>query len=368
MSSRSGICNGCSTRSVSGSDRSVTVNTVLVEPIDLRPFREGSDGDRRRVAGQFDHAARTSGFLSISGHGVDPHVLDDMLDVTARFFDRPPAEKMAYFVEDRAANRGYAPEGSEALAYSLGEQDLPTDLFEAFNCGLELTDEQLADPYYAARRDTLFAANVWPSEPPEFRETWLTYLSAVDRVANDVMSAAAVALGMPADHFVPLLDKGPTVIRANNYQRRSGARDPLPNQMRMGAHTDYGSITVLLADPVPGLQIRDDAGRWHDVMPSPGSFIVNVGDLLAEWSNDRWRSTLHRVVPPPPAADGAVRRRSVAWFQQPNWDAMIECLPTCSDETNPPRYAPVTSGEHLMAKLMGPRLLEPSKPSLRGRS
>ena len=129
-----------------------------------------------RVAEQFDHAARTSGFLSISGHGVDPDVLTNMLDVTAQFFDRPPAEKMAYFVEDRAANRGYAPEGSEALAYSLGEEDLPTDLFEAFNCGLELTDEQLADPYYAARRDTLFAANVWPSEPPEFRETWLTYL------------------------------------------------------------------------------------------------------------------------------------------------------------------------------------------------
>jgi isopenicillin N synthase-like dioxygenase len=135
--------------------------------------------------------------------------------------------------------------------------------------------------------------------------------------------------------------------------------------MRMGAHTDYGSITVLLADPVPGLQICDDAGHWHDVVPAPGSFTVNVGDLLAEWSNDRWRSTLHRVVPPPPGADGPVRRRSVAWFQQPNWDAVIECLPTCSDETNPPRYAPVTSGDHLMAKLMGPRLLEPSTPTAR---
>jgi isopenicillin N synthase-like dioxygenase len=122
---------------------------------------------------------------------------------------------------------------------------------------------------------------------------------------------------------------------------------------------------VLLADPVPGLQIRDDAGLWHDVVPAPGSFTVNLGDLLAEWSNDRWRSTLHRVVPPPPDADGPVRRRSVAWFQQPNWDAVIECLPTCSDESNPPRYAPVTSGDHLMAKLMGPRLLEPSTPTAR---
>jgi isopenicillin N synthase-like dioxygenase len=338
---------------------------MRVEPIDLRPFRDGSDADRRRVAEQFDHAARSSGFLSITGHGVDAELCAQMLDVTAQYFDLPAAEKMAHFVQDRAANRGYAPEGSEALAYSLGEADLPTDLFEAFNCGLELTDEQLADPYFAAKRDTLFAANVWPSAPATFRETWLTYMHAVDGVANEVMSAAAVALGMPADHFVPYLDKGPTVIRANNYQRRPGAGDPLPNQMRMGAHTDYGSITVLLADPVPGLQICDDAGRWHDVVPAPGSFTVNVGDLLAEWSNDRWRSTLHRVVPPPPGADGPVRRRSVAWFQQPNWDAVIECLPTCSDETNPPRYAPVTSGDHLMAKLMGPRLLEPSTPTAR---
>ena len=341
---------------------------MRVEPIDLGPFRDGDDGDRRRVAEQFDRAARTSGFVSISGHGVDPALTAEMLDVTAAFFDLEAREKMAYYVEDRAANRGYAPEGSEALAYSLGEQDLPTDLFEAFNAGLELTDDDLADAYYAARRDTLFAPNVWPSVPSTFRETWLAYLVAVDRLATEVMSAAAVALGMPADHFVTYLDKSPTVMRANNYQRRAGAPEPQPNQMRMGAHTDYGSITVLLADPVPGLQICDDGGRWHDVIPSPGSFIVNVGDLLAEWSNDRWRSTLHRVVPPPLSSAGPVRRRSVAWFQQPNWDAVIECLPTCADESNPPRYVPVTSGEHLMAKLMGPRLLEPSQLSPRAES
>jgi len=133
--------------------------------------------------------------------------------------------------------------------------------------------------------------------------------------------------------------------------------------MRMGAHTDYGSITILLADRVPGLQLRR-GGEWHDVLPPADGFLVNIGDLLAEWTNDRWHSTLHRVVPPPGVADGVddepVRRRSIAWFQQPNWDAVIECLPACHDESNPPRYRPVTSGEHLMAKLMGPRLLRPS--------
>jgi isopenicillin N synthase-like dioxygenase len=339
---------------------------MRVEPIDLRPFRDGSDADRRSVAAAFDHAARTTGFFSVTGHGVDPILIHEMLDVTAAFFDLPVEETMRHYLDDRTANRGYAPEGSEALAYSLGERDLPTDLFEAFNVGCELTDEQLADPYYSSVRDRYFSPNVWPSVPAGMRDTWLAYFEAVDTVANDVMSAAAVALGMPADHFVPYLDKGPTVMRANNYQRRAGAPDPMPGQMRMGAHTDYGSITVLLADAVPGLQICDDVGVWHDVLPPEGSLIVNLGDLLAEWSNDRWRSTLHRVVPPPPGDGGPVRRRSIAWFQQPNWDAVIECLPTCSDESNPPRYAPVTSGEHLLAKLMGPRLLKPSELSPRG--
>jgi isopenicillin N synthase-like dioxygenase len=339
---------------------------MRVEPIDLQRFRDGSDADRRQVAAEFDRAARTVGFFSITGHGVDADLIADMLRVTGAFFDLPAEEKMRYYLDDRSANRGYAPEGSEALGYSLGERDLPADLFEAFNVGCELTADQLAEPYYGERGEQFFSPNVWPSVPNDFRDVWLEYFDAVDAVANDVMAAAAVALGMDSDHFVAYLDKGPTVMRANNYQRRAGAVAPLAGQMRMGAHTDYGSITVLLADPVPGLQIRDDAGRWHDVVPPADGFIVNVGDLLSEWSNDRWRSTLHRVVPPAADVGGPVRRRSVAWFQQPNHDAVIECLPTCTDAANPPRHAPVTSGEHLLAKLMGPRLLRPSEPSPRG--
>lgn len=334
-----------------------------VAPIDLRPFREGTAVEREQVAQAFDEAGRTSGFFAVTGHGVAPELLERMLDVTAAFFDQPIEHKRRFFVEDRMANRGYAPEGTEALAYSLGETDLPLDLFEAFNAGLELTDTQLADPYFADARDRFFAPNVWPSD--EMRSTWLEYWAAVDGVAMEIMSAAAVALGMPAGFFAPFVDRSPTVIRANNYERRPGAAPAVPGQMRMGAHTDYGSITVLLADPVPGLQIRDDQGEWHDVLPPDGGFLVNLGDLLAEWTNDRWRSTLHRVVPPPADSTDAFRRRSVAFFQQPNWDAVIECVPTCTGADNPPRYAPVTSGEHLLAKLMGPRLLKPSETAAR---
>ena len=133
---------------------------MRVDPIDLRPFRDGSDAERLAVAGAFDHAARTVGFFSITGHGVDPALIGSMPRVTGAFFDRPVEEKMRYFVDDRSANRGYAPKGSEALAYSLGEHDLPTDLFEAFNVGCELTTAQLADPYYADHRARYFAPNV----------------------------------------------------------------------------------------------------------------------------------------------------------------------------------------------------------------
>jgi isopenicillin N synthase-like dioxygenase len=332
-------------------------------PIDLRPFREGDDADRRRVARQFDAAGRRSGFFAVTGHGVDPDLIDAMLAVTTAFFDLPAEDKMACYLPDRALNRGYAPEGSEALAYSLGERDLPNDLFEAYNIGRDLTLAQLVDPYFADQRDRYFAENVWPSVPAGMRATWLAYWDAAERVAADIMDAAALALDLPEGWFRPFVDRSPSVMRANNYQRRADAPDVEPGQMRMGAHTDYGSITVLLADRVPGLQIRDDAGVWNDVLPPEDGFLVNVGDLLAEWTNDRWRSTLHRVVPPAGVADGPARRRSIAWFQQPNWDAFIRCLPTCCDAANPPRYGEVTSGEHLLAKLMGPRLLRPSERS-----
>jgi isopenicillin N synthase-like dioxygenase len=129
----------------------------------------------------------------------------------------------------------------------------------------------------------------------------------------------------------------------------------------MGAHTDYGIVTVLHADQVPGLEIVGPDGDWHGVVPPDGAFLVNLGDLLAQWTNDRWRSTLHRVTPPPSMVDGPAVRRSMAFFHDGNYDAVIECLPTCASPDNPSRYPPVVAGEHLMAKLLGPRTLTASE-------
>ncbi len=318
-------------------------------PIDLSGWFSGSEAEMDRVAAEVDHACRTSGFLSVTGHRITQTLMTRMLDVSQEYFELPVDEKTQHRPDDLAANRGYAPFESEALSYSLGVESEP-DLFEAFNIGREIVPDGVS----AADAVTYFSPNVWPDNPSDMREVYLAYWDACEELGHVLTSIFARALGLPRDYFAPFLDRTPSVMRANNYVRRSG-HDPSSTQLRMGAHSDYGSLTILLADAVPGLQIRDRDGEFHDVVPAEGALLVNLGDLLAEWTNDRWRSTVHRVVPPPASMPGVARRRSVAWFQQPNHDAVISVLDVCCDEGNPPKYPDTTSGAHLMAKLMGPR-------------
>ncbi len=337
-----------------------TAHPSSVPTIDIGAWIDGTHADRQFVCEQIDSMGREVGFLSVTGHGIEPSVCEDMLAVTAAFFDLETAAKVAYSPKDKSVNRGYAGYGEESLAYSLGVEALP-DMFEAFNIGAELSAVAgaEADPYYQSQLHAFFAPNVWPHELPEMRATWLRYWSACSELAERLDRICSTALGMPEDFIWSAASKAPNVMRANNYQRRANQPPAQPGQMRMGAHTDYGVLTVLLADPVPGLQILRD-GAWVDVSPQPGAFLVNIGDLLAEWTNDRWRSTLHRVVPPPSEVVGPFRRRSVAFFHEANYDAVINVMPTCIGPNESARYEPVTAGEHLMAKLMGPRTLQAS--------
>ena len=139
---------------------------------------------------------------------------------------------------------------------------------------------------------------------------------------------------------------------------------PKPGQLRAGAHSDYGSLTILRADSAAGgLEIFNPQKQWQPVPSIPQGFIVNIGDLMARWTNDRWVSTLHRVVNPPPASTGSARRQSVAFFHQPNWDAEITCIPTCLAPGEKPKYPPVRSGEYLMQKFHSTVKLSTAAPS-----
>ena len=317
----------------------------------------GTDDDREAVARDVDVAARQFGFFQIVGHRLPQQHIDAMLEASTQFFAQPIDIKRRCTPSDPSINRGYAAQGTEALSYSIG-RDAPPDLFEAFNIGED--DVDYTDPFYGAQRHGVFAQNIWPAEPADLHVALVDYFGSARQVALTLTEIFAAALRLPAGWFAPFVDRSTTTMRAIRYEHRLGAAAPLDGQQRMGAHTDYGIVTVLYADPVAGLQIVGPDGSWIDVIPADDALVINLGDLTAQWTNDQWRSTVHRVVPPT-ATDAPAVRRSAAFFLDGNWDALVECLPTCCSDTDPPRYPSVTAGEHLMAKLMGPRLLRASE-------
>jgi len=324
--------------------------TNLVPVIDIAGWFSGDDMARRQVARAVDDACRVSGFFQIVGHGIDERVRQDVKDVADEFFTLPEDEKRQYEPPSREINRGYSGRKTESLSYSTGVAR-PPDLAEAFIIGNDRVVE--GDPYFEAERHRSFAPNIWPRHPARMREVLWSYYLAIDALSHEMCDIAAMALGLDDDFFARRIDKAIATLRCNWYRRDADEVTLAEGQMGLGAHTDYGILTIVMADALPGLQVIARDGQWHDVLPLEEGFVVNTGDALAVWTNDEWASTIHRVVPS--SAPGAGRRRSFAFFQDGNYDAVIECLPTCTSPDRPPRYAPVTLGEHVLDKIVGGR-------------
>ncbi len=313
---------------------------MSVPVIDLTPFVvNGSAAERAAVGEQIDAACRDIGFFTIVGHGIDDDVIAEARRVALAFFDLPVVEKMAVVMPEPGYPYGYSPLSGESLSRSLGGE-APPDLKETYNLGPidppPRPLEGMADEYERA----VYAPNLWPAAPGDFRPAIERYYRALADLSATVMSAFAVALGLADDSFVSFIDEHGSALRLAHYPHVDG--EIQPGQLRAGAHTDYGTLTILWTDGEPGLQVQSVAGEWIDVDPVPGGLVVNIGDLMQRWTNDRWRSTMHRVVAP----SVATRRLSIPFFHNANWDARIESL--VADE--PARYAPTTAGRHLMDK------------------
>lgn len=331
-----------------------------VPVIDVSRWTTGSTEERSALALAVDEAARTTGFLQITGHGIPDTVQADLAAAMDAFFALPLAEKKALCAPPEI-NRGYTPPRAEKLSLSLGVSS-PEDLFEAFNVGVDgstCPDGTLPAAY--------FPANAWPDPQrvPGFREAVEGWFARAGALARRLTGIFAYALGLPEGFFRPYTDRSVDVLRLNNYALPDGETRIEPDRMGMGAHTDYGIVTVLWADRVPGLQILDLEGRWRDVLPAEGALLVNLGDALARWTNDRWRSTLHRVLPPADPEGRLVRRRSAAYFHDGNHDAVISPLPGCVPAGSEPLYPPLTVGDHIAAKLSGSRALRPNDDAAR---
>jgi isopenicillin N synthase-like dioxygenase len=324
--------------------------TFSVPTVDIAPYvTDGSPDARAHTATAMDAACRTVGFVQVVGHGVADEVIGGLAAAMDGFFGLPPEAKARYRTPPEV-NRGYSPPRSESLSLSLGVESATrmNDFFEAFNVGA-------AASWYPGHELPLpdYAENTWP-EVPGFEAAVLAYFREAGRVARTLTAVFADALGLPAAFFDRFTGHSIDVLRMNNYALAPGQVDLEGDLTGMGEHTDYGIVTVLWADRVPGLQVLGADQAWHDVLPEPGALLVNLGDLTARWTNERWLSTLHRVKPP--VVDGRIeRRRSAAFFHDGDLDALIETIPTCLAAGEAPTYPPITVGAHLAAKLAGSR-------------
>ncbi|WP_068163967.1 isopenicillin N synthase family dioxygenase [Rhodococcus phenolicus] len=319
-----------------------------VPTIDISPYvTTGTEDERRLVAGQVDDACRRVGFIQIVGHGISADVVGGLTGAMDEFFALPLGDKKSYRVQ--GANRGYSPPKSESLSLSLGVESASrmNDFFEAFNVGVEARSFP-----ELALSESDYGLNLWPAVDG-FEPRVQRYFAEASRVARTLTRIFADALGQAPGFFDALTDHSIDVLRMNNYALPEGTVTLDGDLVGMGEHTDFGIVTVLWADDVAGLQVLGGDGMWHDVAPRQGALLVNLGDLTARLTNDRWMSTLHRVKPP--IVDGTiVRRRSAAFFHDGNVDAVVATLSAFVD-ADADAYEPITVRDHIKAKLAGSR-------------
>jgi isopenicillin N synthase-like dioxygenase len=319
--------------------------TLLGVPvIDIGLAHDGSAAEKRALAASIDHACRDIGFLVISGHGVAPELVDLTREMARAFFHLPISEKMRVRQPAPDVTRGFTPLAGESVARSRDPSATAGDLNESFMIGpVDPVDAAYATAPEAGRH---FFANLWPSRPAGMQDMLSRYYGEMSRLAQVLMRVFALGLRLREDFFDNKIDRHISRLRIRNYP--PPAVPPGPGQLRAGAHSDYGSLTILATENRPGgLQACNAAGAWVDVPAIPGCFIVNIGDLMARWTNDAWVSTLHRVVNPPDDAQEQSRRISLVFFHNPNYDAPVVCIPTCLAPGQEPKYEPTTSGAHL---------------------
>lgn len=301
--------------------------------IDIAPLYGTDNAAWRDVATQIDAACRDWGFFYITGHGIPPERIDALLAAAKAFFALPEAEKLKIDITRTAHHRGYGAIATEQL-----DPTQPSDLKETFDMGFHMA----ADHPEVLAGKPLRGPNRHP-ELPGWAPLMEQHYADMQALAQTLLRAIALALGIERDFFDARFAEPISVFRMIHYPPRHTARSA--DQPGAGAHTDYGCVTLLYQDAAGGLQVRNVHGEWIDAPPIPGSFVVNIGDMMARWSNDRYTSTPHRVISPL-----GVHRYSMPFFAEPHPDTEISCLPNCSSADNPPKYPPVTSAEYLLSR------------------
>lgn len=303
--------------------------------VDLGPWWSKDEQKRLDVAHRVNSVCRQVGFLYISNHGVEQDLIDRIFAMSERFFALSVEEKRQVDYRKTGKHRGYI----ELMGESTDPQGKP-DLKEAFDCGLVISAEHCADEYMLRR----FGVNLWPENISGFRAALEEYLSAVHILAQSLFEIFALGFGLPERFFADRIDRPMGQLRILHYppQELSGQQGVIG----IGEHCDYECFTILAQGEHGGLQVKNHAGAWVAAPPVTGTFVVNIGEMLARWTNDEFLATPHRVI-----NESGHERFSVPFFFATNYDCTIEPIPGTFSVDNPPRYEPVVAGRYLAERL-----------------
>lgn len=320
---------------------------LVIPLIDFSQFLNGNPDQRKETAKAILHGFQTAGFIYLKGLPITPEYRKHVFETSAKYFRLPTETKLSHCWTTPEANRGYSAPGREKTTTLTDIDDVKKlrdaapDLKESLEIGRE------GEPDHP---------NHWPEEEGElvgFKETMLGFHAKCKELHMEVMRAIAVGLGIDESWFDSYTDVGDNTLRLLHYPEvKKDVFAINPGQVRAGAHSDYGSITLLFQDSRGGLQVQSPTGVFVDATPIEDTVVVNAGDLLARWSNDNIKSTIHRVVEPP-SGEGDVypARYSIAYFCNPNFKSYIEAIPGTYAAEKDRKYEGINSGQYLVQRL-----------------
>lgn len=305
--------------------------------VDVSGLRSSDPGERMAAVKQLDRAARDVGFVYIAGHGIAKETVDGLKQAAKALFALPMEAKMDYYIGKSTNHRGYVPQGEEFYGQGGG------DLKEAFDTAMDLPAD---DPDYLAG-NRMLGPNVWPDEVAAHKAAVDRYYTEVIDLGKDLLRGFAMGLGLPEDIFVKHVTKPTSQLRLIHYWETdtvtTAEEQAKQKRMGIGAHTDYELFTILLPT-APGLQVLRNDGEWIDAPPIDGTFVINIGDMLENWSNGIYIANSHRV-------DRVNEERySFPLFFATDYETVVAPLPELIEEGTKTKYGPISAGDHLVAQ------------------